>query len=337
MKYYIEKCLHGEHLTTEEASRALDIIMSGSATDVQIAGLLVALRAKGETIDEIVGFAQTMRLKSVRISVDDSAAIDMCGTGGDGSGTFNISTVASFVAAGAGITVAKHGNRSVSSRCGSADVLAELGVKIDLSPEKAAESINSIGIGFLFAPMFHPSMKFAGKARTELGIQTIFNILGPLTNPAGVGRQLIGTFNKRTAEKLAHATHSLGSHHVCVVHSREGVDEVVLSGTTSVHEMRRENPMESYEVHAGTFRLPSHVLDGLKSSGKEENARIALQVLKGEPSCARDVVVANAAFGLYVSGKVENIIDGVAAAEESIDSGRALQKLNHLVDFSRTA
>ena len=247
MKYYIEKCLHGEHLTTEEASRALEIIMSGSATDVQIAGLLVALRAKGETIDEIVGFAQTMRSKSVRISVDDSAAIDMCGTGGDGSGTFNISTVASFVAAGAGITVAKHGNKSVSSRCGSADVLVELGVKIDLTPEKAAESINSIGIGFLFAPMFHPSMKFAGKARTELGIQTIFNILGPLTNPAGVGRQLIGTFNKRTAEKLAHASHSLGSHHVCVVYSREGVDEVILSGTTSVHEMRRENPVESYE------------------------------------------------------------------------------------------
>jgi anthranilate phosphoribosyltransferase len=337
MKYYIEKCLHGEHLTTEEASRALDIIMSGSAADVQIAGLLVALRAKGETIDEIVGFAQTMRSKSIRISVDDSTAIDMCGTGGDGSGTFNISTVASLVAAGAGVTVAKHGNKSVSSRCGSADVLAELGVKIDLSPEKAAESINSIGIGFLFAPMFHPAMKYAGKARTELGIQTIFNILGPLTNPAGVDRQLIGTFNNTTAEKLAHASHSLGSCHVCVVHSKEGVDEVVLSGMTSVHEMRRKHPVKSYEVHAGTFCLPSHVLDGLKSSGKEENARIALQVLNGDLSPARDVVVANAAFGLYVSGKVDTIREGVAAGEESIDSGRALRKLNQLVDFSRTA
>jgi anthranilate phosphoribosyltransferase len=337
MKKYIEKCLQGEHLTTGEAALALDMIMSGTVPDVQIAGLMVALRAKGETIEEIVGFAQTMRAKSIKISVEDSGAIDMCGTGGDCSGTFNISTVASFVAAGAGATVAKHGNRSVSSLCGSADVLAELGVRIDLSPERAAESVNSVGIGFLFAPMFHPSMKYAGKARSELGIKSIFNILGPLTNPAGVGRQLIGTYNRGTAEKLAHAARSLGSLHVCVVHGGEGVDEIVLSGTTSVHEMRRENPVASYEVFPGTFQLPSALPGILKSSGREENARVALQVLRGERSPARDVVVANAAFGLYIAGKAKNVLEGVAAAEESIDSGRALQKLNRLIDFSRAA
>jgi anthranilate phosphoribosyltransferase len=192
MKQHIEKCLSGKHLTVDEASSALDTIMTGQATDSQIAGLLIALRAKGETVDELVGFARTMREHSVKVSIEDPDAIDMCGTGGDCSGTFNISTVASFVAAGAGVTVAKHGNRSVSSQSGSADVLTALGVNIQCSPETVQACINRIGIGFLFAPLYHPAMRYAAKPRTELGVRSIFNIVGPLTNPAGVKRQLIG-------------------------------------------------------------------------------------------------------------------------------------------------
>ncbi|HEX9006002.1 MAG TPA: anthranilate phosphoribosyltransferase, partial [Bacteroidota bacterium] len=236
IKAHMEKVLSGEHLSTDEAAAALETIMTGEATDVQIAGLLVALRANGESVDELVGFARTMRLHAVRVRLEDPDAIDMCGTGGDGRGTFNISTVASFVAAGAGVTVAKHGNRSVSSRSGSADVLAALGVNISLPPERVEACINEVGIGFLFAPLFHPAMKHAGKARAELATRTIFNMLGPLTNPAGVRRQLIGAYSARVAGQLACALQRLGALKACVVHSEDGMDEISAAAGTRMFE-----------------------------------------------------------------------------------------------------
>ncbi|HOV99447.1 MAG TPA: anthranilate phosphoribosyltransferase [Bacteroidota bacterium] len=337
MKYFIEKCLNNEHLTTSEAADALDTIMSGNATDIQIAGLLIALRSKGETVDELVGFAKMMRSKAIPIAIEDPDAIDMCGTGGDGAGTFNISTVASFVVAGAGVTVAKHGNRAVSSHCGSADLLSSLGVKIDLEPEKVAESINKIGIGFLFAPKFHPAMKYAAKARTELGVKTIFNILGPITNPCGVKKQLIGTFNPEIAQKIAHALLPLGSDHACVVYNYDGVDEITLSNVTSVFEVKDGTREKVYKVSPETFGMRKQTLQHVKTSGKEENVKIAMSVLKNEPSSARDVVVANAAYGIYVSGKAKSVDNGIAMAQESLESGRAYQKLQQLIDFSNAA
>ncbi|MCX7984295.1 MAG: anthranilate phosphoribosyltransferase [Bacteroidetes bacterium] len=334
MKYYIEKCLNNEHLTIEEASQALDTIMSGGATDAQIAGLLVALRAKGETVDEIIGFARTMREKAIKINIEDDNAVDLCGTGGDGTNTFNISTVASFVVAGAGITVAKHGNRSVSSQCGSADLLTALGVNIDIEPEKVRRAINTIGIGFLFAPKFHPAMKHASKARTDLGIKSIFNMLGPITNPASVQKQVIGTYSPTVAQKLAHALSSLGSEHACVLHSHDGADEITLSSTTSIFEVKRGTVAEVYNISADTFGVRNAPLRVLQTKSKEENISIALSVLRNEQSPARDVVIVNAAYGIYVSGKAKSIGEATMAAQESLQSGRALQKLQQLIDFT---
>lgn len=336
MKYYIEKCLNKENLTVTEAAEALEKIMNGEATDAQIAGLLVALRAKGETTEEIVGFAKTMRARAVPVSVEDPHAIDMCGTGGDGTGTFNISTVASFVVAGAGVTVAKHGNRSVSSQCGSADVLTALGVNIDLDAERVSRIINEIGIGFLFAPKFHPAMKHVAKARTELGIRSIFNMLGPLTNPARVRKQVIGTYHPLVAQKLAHASSLLDALHVCVVHSTDGVDEITISNPTSVIEVKEGTIKEVYEVSPETFGFKRYPLRVLQTKGKEENVQVALRVLRNEPSPARDVVVANAAYGIYVSGKTQSVDEAISLAQESIASGRALEKLNQLINISKS-
>ena len=269
MKQYIEKCLNGAHLTADEASDALDLIMTGQATDVQIAGLLIALRAKGETAEELVGFARTMRAKAVRLQLNDPNAIDMCGTGGDGRGTFNISTVASFVVAGAGVTVAKHGNRSVSSRSGSADLLGALGVNIQIPPERVRDCVNHAGIGFLFAPLFHPAMKFVGKARGELGVRTIFNMLGPITNPAGVRRQLVGTFRKDVASMLACALGQLSTQRACVVHSDDGLDEVTVSGETAVFETGEDGTVRSYVVSPGSFGLVSRPVSSMAGGDAE--------------------------------------------------------------------
>jgi anthranilate phosphoribosyltransferase len=334
MKTLIEKCLSGEHLTVGEASNALDTIMTGQATDSQIAGLLVALRAKGETVDELVGFARTMREHSIKVPIEDPDAIDMCGTGGDCSGTFNISTVASFVAAGAGVTVAKHGNRSVSSLSGSADVLTALGVNIQCSTETMQACINRIGIGFLFAPLYHPAMKYAAKPRTELGVRSIFNMVGPLTNPAGVKRQLIGTYHPRAMHLLAGALQNLDVDKACVVHSDDGLDEVALSGGTKVQEVTRNEQPREYHLQPEDFGFGQLTLDGLRGGDKNANAAIAMSVLKGGTSPARDVVVANAALGIYVSGKAKTIIEGRQKAEESIHSGRALEKLQKLIQYT---
>ncbi|MGB5875255.1 MAG: anthranilate phosphoribosyltransferase [Bacteroidota bacterium] len=334
MKQYIEKCFEGNSLTVEEAAAALELIMTGQASEAQIAGLLVAMRAKGETVDELVGFARTMREKSVKVSVEDPDAIDMCGTGGDGLGTFNISTVSALVAAGAGVTVAKHGNRSVSSKSGSADLLKALGVNVSLPPERAGECIRRLGIGFLFAPLFHPAMKHAAKPRQELGIRTIFNMVGPITNPAGVRKQLLGVYHKSVSELLAGALQKLGSERAAVVHSNDGMDEVTISGETSVCEVRGSEPLRSYSVHPAQFGLELKPLSAVGGGDAEENAGITMKILQGEKSPSRDVVVANAAFGIYVSGKTSELREASAMASESIDSGRALSVLNNLIEFT---
>ncbi|MGD1043808.1 MAG: anthranilate phosphoribosyltransferase [Bacteroidota bacterium] len=334
MKTHIEKCLSGEHLTVAEASNALNTIMTGQATDSQIAGLMIALRAKGETVDELVGFARTMRDHAVKVSIEDPDAIDMCGTGGDGLGTFNISTVASFVAAGAGVTVAKHGNRSVSSQCGSADVLTALGVNVQCSAETVQACINRIGIGFLFAPLHHPAMKYVAKTRSELGVRSIFNIVGPLTNPAGVKRQLIGAYHPRAMHLLAGALQKLGVDKACVVHSDDGLDEVALSGGTQVLEANKNEQLREYHLQSEDFGFSQLTLDGIRGGDKNANADIAMNVLKGEMSTARDVVVANAALGIYVSGKANTILEGKQKAEESINSGKALEKLQKLIQYT---
>lgn len=334
MKEYIELCLEGRDLTVEEASRALDLIMTGQATDVQIVGLLVALRAKGESVDELVGFARTMRQHCIRIEIEDKNAVDVCGTGGDALGTFNISTIASFVVAGAGVTVAKHGNRSVSSKSGSADLLTALGVNVQCQPREVQNCVNSVGIGFLFAPLFHPAMKYAARPRTELGIRTIFNMLGPITNPAGVRKQLIGTYHASVAPKLAEAMEQLSTEKTCVVHSNDGMDEVALSGTTTVYEVEIRKPRKRYAVDPSHFNLPPQPLSALRGGSPAENATIARSVLSKESGPARDVVLANAAFGLYVAGKAHSLHEGSELAAESIDSGRAMDKLTKMVEFT---
>ena len=334
MKIYIEKCLSRENLTVEEAASALGTIMTGQATDAQIAGLLIALSAKGETVDELVGFARTMREHSIKIAIDDPNAIDMCGTGGDGIGTFNISTVASFIVAGAGVTVAKHGNRSVSSQSGSADVLMELGVNVQSSAEIMQTCINKIGIGFLFAPLFHPAMKYAAKTRQELGVRSIFNMLGPLTNPAGVQRQLVGVFNSKATPLIAKALQKLGAERACAVHSDDGLDEVTLSGGTQVQEVNNKKELHSYHLQPEDFGLPSISLINVQGGDKKKNAAIALDVLQGKKIPARDIAVANAALGMYVAGKAKSVLEGRQQAEESIDSGKALDKLQKLIEYT---
>jgi anthranilate phosphoribosyltransferase len=334
MKQVLEKILGGNDLTADEAAAALDVIMTGQATDSQIAGLLIALRSKGESVDELVGFARTMRLHAVRVMLDNADAIDMCGTGGDGRGTFNISTVAAFVAAGAGATVAKHGNRSVSSRCGSADVLAALGVNIQMPSDRVEACINEVGIGFLFAPMFHPAMKHAAKPRVELGVRTIFNMLGPLTNPAGVRRQLIGTFSRDVAERLACALQRLSAVKACVVHSDDGLDEISVASPTTIFETSGEDAATERVVDATTFGLSPGTRNAVAGGSAEENAAIALAILRGEKVPGRDVVIANAAAGIYVAGRSDGLGVAAEAAREAIESGRAMESLKRLVDWT---
>jgi anthranilate phosphoribosyltransferase len=310
------------------------MIMSGQATEAQIAGILIALRAKGETVDELVGFARTMREHGIKLHIEDINAIDMCGTGGDCSGTFNISTVASFVVAGSGVTVAKHGNRSVSSQSGSADVLTALGINIQCSAEILQTCINHIGIGFLHAPLFHPAMKHVAKPRMELGVRSIFNMVGPLTNPAGVKRQLVGVYKAQVAPLLAGALQKLGAEKACIVHSEDGLDEVTLSGGTIVHEVNGNEPLKEYRLQPKDFGFSQHSLESLCGGDKNRNAAITMEVLQGKKSSARDVVIANAALGIYIGGIAKTILEGKQKAEESIDSGKAFEKLQNLIKFT---
>lgn len=332
MKEYIQKALARHDLTEEEASRALEFIVSGDASGAQIAALLIALAAKGESVSELVGFARTMRAHAVAIRVDDPDAVDIVGTGGDGLGTFNVSTVTAFVVAGAGVTVAKHGNRSASGTCGSADVLHALGVNLDLTPERVEECVNRTGIGFLFAPVFHPAMRHAAHTRRDIGVRTIFNMIGPLTNPAGVRRQVIGAFTLGAAGALAEAAGRLGAHRTCVVHNAAGMDEVGLQESTAVFQVETGRSTARYELSAADFRLPPHPVAHILSRSVDDNVTTARKVLDGERGAPRDVVVANAALALYVAGRAHGMDEAARCAEESIDSGRARGKLRMLAE-----
>ena len=330
MKYIIEQLLDQKSLTQEEAREVMFQIMSGEYDDAKIAGFLIALRAKGETSTEIAGFAQALRDKMTRIECVDGA-IDMCGTGGDASGTFNISTAATFVVAGAGVPVAKHGNRSMTSKSGSADVLTALGVDITLPPKKVSECIEKIGLGFMFAPSLHPAMKYAMGARVALGTRTVFNILGPLCNPAGVDRQLMGIFDGSFTEKVAKVLKKLGSSHAMVVHGDDGLDEMSTTASTQVSRLKNDGSIDTISILAADYGFEAATLDDLKGGMPDENAEIVKNILNGSDVGKKaDIVILNAAAGIFVGGMVENIEEGISTAREAIGSGAAMNILVEL-------
>jgi anthranilate phosphoribosyltransferase len=321
-------------LTTEQAAQVMEEIMGGIATPAQIAAFVTALSIKGETVDEIIGLARTMRANAVPMRTDEPV-VDTCGTGGDGSGTFNISTAAAFVAAAAGVRIAKHGNRAMSSQCASADVLESLGVKIDLNAEQVQKCLQEAGIGFMFAPAFHPAMKYAAAPRREIGIRTVFNILGPLTNPAGAKAQVVGVASDSLVKKLAQVLQGLGCHHALVVHGSDGLDEITVCGKTRVCELRGSR-IDSYAIGPEEIGLSSVGPDSLKGGSIEENAALLRGILGGIRGPHRDVVLMNAAAALLAGDKVKTLKQGVSLAEEAIDSGRALAKLEQLAKFSQS-
>lgn len=326
----IRRVISGENLSSAECEAAFDELMEGAATDVQKAALLVALRMKGETSDEIIGAARAMRARVVRVESVREDLVDTCGTGGDGAGIFNVSTVAAFVAAGAGVPIAKHGNRAVSSACGSADVLAALGVNVDLDAAAMSGILDRVGISFLFAPRLHPAMAAVMPVRRELGVRTIFNLLGPLTNPAGARRQVIGVYDARLVRPIADALRELGSLHVLVVHSRDGLDEISIAAPTAVAELR-DGMVREYEITPESIGVLSHPLAALSGGDAATNARIAREALSGEPGASREIVIANAAAAIYVGGLAADLPEGVARARTSIDSGSALARLEALI------
>lgn len=334
IKDAIRTIAEGGSLSAAEASAAMDQIMSGGVTPAQIGALVTALRMRGETVDEIAGFAGAMRDHALRVAVDltSDPVVDTCGTGGDASGTFNISTTASFVIAGAGVRVAKHGNRSVTSKCGSADLLEALGVAIELAPADVATCVDEAGIGFMYAPAFHPAMRFVGPTRREIGIRTVFNILGPLTNPAGARHQLIGVGHPGIAGKLANALARLGSDHAVLVHAEEGLDELGLSGPSHVTDYdARVGEVRTYSISPADVGLAEAPQGALAGGDAQENMRITLAVLSGEDGAPRDATLLNAGAGIYAANAAESIAEGVAMAREAIDSGRARQRLEQLV------
>jgi anthranilate phosphoribosyltransferase len=319
-------------LTEEEAAGAMQAIFTGEATPAQLAAFLIALRLKGETVDEITGMARVMREHALHVTVE-GPLLDTCGTGGDGMGTFNVSTAAAFVAAGAGARVAKHGNRAMSSGCGSADVLEALGAKIDLTPEQVARCIEETGFGFMFAQAFHPAMKYAGPTRREIGVRTAFNILGPLTNPAGAQSQLLGVGRPEIAPLMAAALERLGSRHVLVVHSESGCDELTLDGPCHVTEMTAGKSRE-YILRGAELGLPESGAAAIKGGTAEQNAAILASVLSGETGPYRDVVLFNAAAALVAAEIAKDPKDGLAFAVESIDSGAAKKRMDAFVELS---
>jgi anthranilate phosphoribosyltransferase len=326
----IRKVVNGENLAREEMHQVFSVVMDGRATDVQKSALLIALRMKGETAEEITGAAMAMRERVTPLTVDRERIIDTCGTGGDGRGTFNVSTIAALVAAGAGASVAKHGNRAVSSSCGSADVLAELGVNIDLDAARMSEVLRRTGISFLFAPKLHPAMGAVAAIRRELGVRTIFNVLGPLTNPAFARRQVLGVYSLHLVEVVARVLLALGAHHALVVHSRDGLDEISISAVTCVCEVR-DGELRSYELTPEEIGVERHELTAIAGGSARENARIAREVLGGGSGARSEIVAANAGAALYVSGAAPTIQAGVTMARASMASGRALEKLEELV------
>jgi len=332
LKPLIAKAADGKPLSREEARVAFNVLMSGEATPSQIAGLLMALRVRGESVDEITGAVEVMREKMLRVDAP-AHAIDIVGTGGDASGSYNISTCAAFVAAGAGLTVAKHGNRALSSKSGSADVLMALGVKLDTGPEKISECIREAGLGFMFAPQHHSSMKHVGPTRVELGTRTIFNLLGPLSNPAGVKRQVTGVFSKVWVEPLAHVLKNLGCEACWICHGEGGMDEIVPSGSTTIAQLKDGN-VTTFEVTPEAAGLKRSRFEDLKGGDAVHNAEALRAVLKGTPSAFADAAVLTTAAALIVAGKAADLKSGVAAAQESVRSGSAARALSRLVEVS---
>lgn len=341
----LKKVVERKDLSAEEAFMTMDEIMSGKATDAQIAAFLTALRLKGETVAEITGFARAMREKVSPVKVrghvdaaisgtDREALVDTCGTGGDASNTFNISTATAFVVAGAGIPVAKHGNRSVSSLCGSADVVEALGVSIELPPEQVGHCIDEVGIGFLYAPLLHKAMKYVMTARREIRIRTVFNILGPLTNPAGASAQVVGVYQEGLTEVLARVLNELGSRRAFVVHGLDGLDEISTSGESKISEVRGGR-VYTYRVSPEDFGLRRSRLSDLQGGNAADNAQIITSLLNGEEGPKRDVVLMNASLAIAAGGKANDFHEGVKMAAQSIDSGAAMEKLRRLVEFSR--
>jgi anthranilate phosphoribosyltransferase len=329
----IERLVRREDLTADEAAAAMDEVMSGRATPAALAGLLSALVMKGERPTELVGFARTMRAHSVKLSAPAGEVFDTCGTGGDRSGTFNISSTAALVVAACGVKVAKHGNRSVSSRCGSADVFEELGVNIAASPAVVERTLHDANIAFFFAPTFHPSMKHAGPTRRELGIRTAFNLLGPLTNPAGATRQVVGVPRSELTELLARALLLLGSTRAWVVHGADGIDEISTTGYTKVSEVRN-GAVHTFYVHPADFGLPKAAPADLKGGDGVQNAAIIRDVLAGRPGAPRDVVLFNAGAALMVAGRTDSVADGIRLAADAIDSGAVRATLDRMVRSS---
>ena len=333
---YLHRVAAHENLSPQEAHDAMLRILDGEATVPQVAAFLVALRMKGETADELTGFARALREKSHRVEValdHGEPLLDTCGTGGDGAGTFNISTVAAFVIAGAGVRVAKHGNRSITGRCGSADLLEALGVWILADPRQVAESIRTVGIGFMFAPAHHPAMKHAQPARLELKMRTVFNLLGPLANPAGAQRQLIGAPSEHAAELMAGALAELGTERTFVVHGAGGLDEVSTAGPTVAFEVAG-GAVTRHVWEPEDFGVARASLDELRGGDLARNVEIALAVLDGEPGPHRDIVLVNAAAALVVAGRAAGLREGVAVASESIDSGAAIEKVQTLAGYT---
>ncbi|HKR29457.1 MAG TPA: anthranilate phosphoribosyltransferase [Terriglobales bacterium] len=334
---------HRESLSREAAREVMSEILSGGATDAQIAALLVALHMKGETVEEIVGFAEAIRKASAPLALRDSALdvsgterdalIDTCGTGGDASGTFNISTATALTVAGAGVRVAKHGNRSVSSRCGSADVVEALGINITLPPARVAECLEAVGIAFLFAPSMHSAMKYVQPARRELRLRTVFNLLGPLCNPANASAQVVGVYSAALVDKLARALQMLGLKRALVVHGKDGLDEITITGPTHIAEVRNGD-IRAYDISPEEFGLHSAPIAEIQGGDTKANAEIIRKIVSGEKSPRRDVVLLNAAAALVVAGRADSIASAMPIAAESLDSGAAREKLEKLAQFT---
>ncbi len=347
LKAAIQKVIDGMDLGEEEMVEAMEVIMSGQATPAQIGSFITALRLKGETIAEITGAARVMRSKATRIEIDDSLVsidrddinldletiVDTCGTGGDGTNTFNVSTTTAFVVAGCGVRVAKHGNRSVSSQCGSADVIESLGVNLEVPPSVVNECLGRVGIGFLYAPALHGAMKYAIGPRREIGIRSIFNILGPLTNPAGANVQVLGVYDKQLTPVLAEVLNRLGSRSAFVVHGEDSLDEISITGRTFVSELRN-GQVSTYTIEPEDFGITRGSINDIKGGSAAENARIVLNVLEGEAGARRDIVLLNSAAALVAAGRADNFREGISQAAHAIDSGQAIAKLDSLREIT---
>lgn len=334
MQQALKKVVERQDLTGEEMQQVMRGIMTGQATPAQIGGLLVALRMKGETVDEIAGAASVMRELSTKVPVQAANLVDTCGTGGDGTNTFNISTASAFVVAAAGGKVAKHGNRSVSSSCGSADVLETAGVNLMLTPEQVARCIDEIGVGFMFAPAHHSATKYAVGPRKELGVRTVFNVLGPLTNPAGAPNQVLGVYDGAWLRPLAEVLKSLGSEHVLLVHSDDGMDEISIAAESTVVELNNGDISE-YKIKPEDFAVDRSPLDGLAVTNAEESLKKIKSVFNKEPGPAADIVVLNAGAAIYAANLADSLASGVEMARDAIGSGLAGEKLSELASFTR--